>query len=254
MEPVILAFDTSSEACSVAVIYQDKINEKITITDRGQAKSLLTMIDEILNEEKLNISDINAIAFGKGPGAFTGVRIATGIAQGLAYPICTPVIPISSLAALAQRAYSEYKKTNVIVATDARMGEIYYGHFREHNGLMINNGQEHLCKPEELTLLSDTRPSNHHQLKNNNQLSTHNELSIQGQLTGIGTGWIYRDQIPVPIEECYTNEFPHASSIALLATRALRTGDICTADQAHPVYLRNNIAQVPKKKSPSCRP
>jgi tRNA threonylcarbamoyladenosine biosynthesis protein TsaB len=124
----ILALDTATEACSAAIIVDSEISEKSLIAPRRHADLILSMIDELLSDSGVALSELDAIAFGRGPGAFTGIRIAAGIVQGLAYGADLPVIPISTLAALAQG--TNENSDFIISAIDARMSEIYTAIYR----------------------------------------------------------------------------------------------------------------------------
>ena len=125
----LLAFDTSSTTCSVALLLNDEIIEKNQTALMQQAQLIFPMIDTLLKSKNLKINQLDGIAFGCGPGSFTGVRIATSVAQGLAYAAKLPLIPVSSLAALAQAAYEDLRWEKLVVAVDARIQEIYWGAF-----------------------------------------------------------------------------------------------------------------------------
>ena len=132
----ILALDTATEACSAALLSGDgSVYERHDIAPRRHAELILPMVDGILTEAGLGLNDLDAIAFGRGPGAFTGVRIAAGVTQGLALGAGLPVIPVSSLAALAQPALG--KAAIVLPAIDARMGEVYWAAYEsDQDGLV----------------------------------------------------------------------------------------------------------------------
>nr|VFJ43097.1 MAG: tRNA threonylcarbamoyl adenosine modification protein YeaZ [Candidatus Kentron sp. FM] len=126
----ILAIDTATDACSVALHLDGDYREIHELAPRRHAEILLPRIRTLLSEAALSLRDLDALAFGRGPGAFTGVRIATGVIQGLAFGADLPVVPISSLHALAQGAWRERGEGNVLAAFDARMGEVYWGAYR----------------------------------------------------------------------------------------------------------------------------
>ena len=167
--PNILAIETATEACSAALIISEngnmKVYERFQLAPREHTKLILPMLDEVLAEARIKLRDVDAIAFGRGPGAFTGLRIAAGIAQGLALSVDKPVIPVSTLQALATQALDEsnFDESNldecnkgdatIISALDARMGEIYWGEFKFVDNRMILIGSERISRPE---ILEDT--------------------------------------------------------------------------------------------------
>ncbi|WP_281647892.1 tRNA (adenosine(37)-N6)-threonylcarbamoyltransferase complex dimerization subunit type 1 TsaB [Parendozoicomonas sp. Alg238-R29] len=219
---LILALDTATEACSVAINDNGEVQEIYEVIPRQHSQRLLPMIDELLTKCGKCRSQIDAIAFGRGPGAFTGVRIATGVAQGLAWALGRPVVPVSTLAALAQQAYREYQVDKVLTAIDARMDEVYLGAFLVKNGLVEPVLDECVCAPE---LAVNKLPK-----------------GWQGEATGIGSGWIYRDRLAIPVKQDIQEAYPHAADIAVLAAPILAAGEAVSAEQALPVYLRDNVA------------
>jgi hypothetical protein len=132
----LLALDTATEACSVALLHDGKVTSHYEVIPRLHAQKLLPMIKQLLADAGVALSAVDAIAFGRGPGAFTGVRIAIGVVQGLAFALERPVLPISNLAALAQGALREHGVQQVAAAIDARMDEVYWGCYRAEQGEM----------------------------------------------------------------------------------------------------------------------
>lgn len=130
----LLALDTATEACSVALLHDGKVTSHYEVIPRLHAQKLLPMIQQLLADAGTTLQAVDAIAFGRGPGAFTGVRIAIGVVQGLAFALERPVLPVSDLAVLAQRAYREHGVSQVAAAIDARMDEVYWGCYRETAG------------------------------------------------------------------------------------------------------------------------
>ena len=126
----LLALDTATEACSAAVWVDGGVAERYLLAPRRHAALIMPMIEDVLAEAGLGVGHLDAIAFGRGPGAFTGIRIAVGITQGIAFAADVPVVPISTLAALALGAAREFEQTHIATALDARMGEIYWGVYR----------------------------------------------------------------------------------------------------------------------------
>ena len=138
----ILALDTATEACSVALGVGDRVLERYVELERGHAEQLLPMVDELLAEGGVALGALDAIAFGRGPGGFTGVRLAASVAQGLAFGAGIGVVPVSDLAAVAQRAVGLVAGVRrVLAVNDARMREVYWAEFAVH-GLVTPGGIE----------------------------------------------------------------------------------------------------------------
>ena len=144
----LLALETSSERGSLAVLSGSVIIERWIETPRAQTSLLFPLVKELLSEASLNLSDLDGIAFGRGPGSFTGLRVATAIAQGIGLSVALPILPISSLAALAQQAYHEHGLSRVLVCVDAHMGEVYWAAFEIQDGLAVPSFPESLTAPQ----------------------------------------------------------------------------------------------------------
>ncbi|MFA0231771.1 tRNA (adenosine(37)-N6)-threonylcarbamoyltransferase complex dimerization subunit type 1 TsaB, partial [Vibrio sp. 10N.261.45.A7] len=129
MSAKILAVDTATENCSVALVIGDQVFARSEEAPRDHTKKILPMVDEVLKEANVALTDLDAIAFGQGPGSFTGVRIGIGIAQGLAFGADLPMIGVSTLAAMAQGSYRKFGETHVATAIDARMSEVYWARY-----------------------------------------------------------------------------------------------------------------------------
>jgi tRNA threonylcarbamoyladenosine biosynthesis protein TsaB len=220
----ILALDTSTEACSVALHAESEIREHFKLAPREHAKLILPMVDALLAETGLSLSQLDAIAFGCGPGAFTGLRIAAGVAQGLAFGADLPVLPISTLAALAQGAHTDLGAARVLAALDARMSEVYWGVYQINgSGVMELHGAEEVCEPE------------------------HVALPDEGEWQGVGSGWkeygaALQARCGALVHTVAAERLPRARDIALLARVAFQRGLSVSAEQAVPVYLRNQVA------------
>ena len=215
----LLALDTATEACSVALNIDGEVTEHFDVIPRRHSRELLPMVDGILAKAGLTIGDMDALAFGCGPGAFTGLRVATAMVQGLAFAVDLPVIPVSTLAALAQQGLREHGARQVLSAIDARMGEVYWGAFVEENGLMKPVQAETVIAPEKVEV-------------------------IDGEYNwfGIGTGWAFREQMTAAVSHCVIETYPHALDVALLAAADFDAGNLLPAEKAMPVYLRNKVA------------
>lgn len=216
----LLAFDTSSTACSVALSIDGKITLSHEIAPMQQAKMILPLIDQLLKTENIEMNQLDAIAFGCGPGSFTGVRIAVSVAQGLAYAVQKPLISISSLAATAQAAYQDLGWTQLLVALDARMNETYWASYEvQENGLVKLIGKEQISRPEEIMLPDST-------------------------WSGIGSAWsAYPSRIHAKPALIDSSRVPVASAMLLLAEAQFQSGETVSPTEAIPVYLRNEIAK-----------
>ncbi|WP_028239933.1 tRNA (adenosine(37)-N6)-threonylcarbamoyltransferase complex dimerization subunit type 1 TsaB [Stutzerimonas azotifigens] len=220
----LLALDTATEACSVALLHEGRVSSHYEVIPRLHAQRLLPMVQTLLAEAGVPLSALDAIAFGRGPGAFTGVRIAIGVVQGLAFALERPVLPISNLATIAQRARREHGATAVAAAIDARMDEVYWGCYRDEGGEMRLAGIEAVLPPEQVSLPRDAA----------------------GEWFGAGTGWCHAARMPVRVGAQDAALLPAAEDLLLLAERAWARGEAVAAEQAQPVYLRDNVA-TPKK-------
>ena len=221
----ILALDTSTPACSVALLVNGVMMEDFRIAPRKHNELILPMVEQMLTQAQLSLSDLDAIAFARGPGSFTGLRIAAGVVQGLAYGADLPVIPVSTLAALALDGFNQTNESHWLAALDARMGEVYIGGYHiTHgtDGLKVSSTfQEAVLKPNMMTKL---------------------DLSHQG----IGSGWCYEDElkavVPNEVTHLLLDAAPKASCIAQLAELAWLAGETVAAHEAVPTYLRDEIS------------
>ena len=216
----LLALDTATEACSVALLHDGQVLSHYEVIPRLHAQRLLPMIQTLLSEAGIALSAVDALAFGRGPGAFTGVRIAVGVVQGLAFALERPVLPVSTLATIAQRAYREQGAEQVAVAIDARMDEVYWGCYRAQQGEMRLAGSEAVLPPEQVSL----------------------PRGSEGQWFGAGTGWGYGARFAVQPSASDATLLPHALDLLTLAGFAWQRGEAVEADQAQPIYLRDNVA------------
>lgn len=218
--PNILAIDTSASACSVGVLFDDHITQLHQPAPMQQSKQILTIIDQLLLQQHLSFSHLNAIAFGCGPGSFTGLRIAASVTQAIALAHQLPVIKISSLAALAQAAFMDLGWKNMLVAVDARMQEVYWAAYEiNQDGLAGLLGNEQVSAPMSIfpPFLADWY--------------------------GVGNGWdIYPQQMSYQPVEVAADRVPEARAILTLAKIKWAQGDVVSAEQAIPVYLRDDVA------------
>lgn len=221
----LLAIETATEACSAALLIDGEIELRYAIKPRGHSELVLAMMDDLLAEAGLVPGQLDAMAFGRGPGSFTGVRIATGIVQGAALGADLPVVPISTLAALAQRGYRQKGEPNLLPAYDARMGELYWAAFR-----LGEDGLVHLVIEEEVAPAEQVR------------------LPLDGDWYGVGSGWSAAGQVLAgrlgdDLLGYQAEMFCSAQDVARLAEAAYAQGLMVPPEQALPVYLRNRVAQ-----------
>lgn len=221
----LLALDTSTEACSAALFVDGEICERFEITPKAHTKLLLPMIESLLAEAELKLTQLDALAFGCGPGSFTGLRIATGVVQGLAFGADLPVVPVSTLAALAQN----FSQNLAFVAMDARIGEIFWGVYQKNaTGFAELVGKEAVLPVSQI------------QFPNKNAV-------------GIGSGWrVYETEL---VEKTYgliskieSDALPHSSAIAKLGVYGFEQGRAVAAEFAQPVYLRDKVAQTERER------
>ena len=222
----LIAIDSSSEACSVAILQGSEIIESWQLAPRQHTQKLLPMLDQLMAEASLSLGQCDAIAFARGPGSFTGLRVCISLVQGLAFGADIPVVPVSSLAALAQSAVDQRLGTPqsaVLAALDARMDQVYWGAYEQADGLVQALTEEKLCAPELVSVEA---------------------LVSDKSFIGVGPGFNYGQRLPCA-QQCDLIEqdlLPRASAVAKLGSAAFAAGLLCRADQATPTYLRDEIA------------
>jgi tRNA threonylcarbamoyladenosine biosynthesis protein TsaB len=225
----LLALDASSSACSAALYRRDAEGERclarFAMTPREHTRRLLPMVDEVLAEAGLATSALDAVAFGRGPGSFTGLRIAAGVAQGLAFGLDRPLLGVSTLAALALGGHRRYHYRYLITALDARMGEIYVATWQCRDGVPEALTPEAVMPPGRLRL-----PREHE----------------DHDWVGIGSGWALWEAMPAEVQVGIGQHLPEweadASDMALLAVRAFEAGEGRPAHEVQPIYLRDQVA------------
>jgi len=215
----LLAIDTATERCSVALLVDERVIERATETARGHADLVLPMVNEVLAESGLSLQQLDGLAYGRGPGGFTGVRIAVGVAQGLAYGARLATVGISNLAAVAQQF--AVPGARILVCMDARMNEVYWCRFEgTPDGLVQPTATERVDRPEAVEAGNAT--------------------------LFVGTGFGAYPQLAAgrPGSAVRSTALPHAREIAQLAAVELRAGRGEPPERAQPVYLRDQVATV----------
>jgi tRNA threonylcarbamoyladenosine biosynthesis protein TsaB len=224
----LLALDTATEQCSAALWLDGPAGMREAQRERGHGELILPMIDGLLKQAAIGLRQLDAVAFGRGPGAFTGVRMAVSLAQGLGWSSGLPLIPVSNLRAVAARMLgSPGGPTRAIVCMDARMQEVYWGCFERRGDTICAVGRERVGPAASVVLPADWSA---------------------GEVCGAGSGWsAYRSELSISLPALQAMDditLPHAREIAWLAAcdgleLAVR------AEDAQPVYLRDDVAKIP---------
>ena len=216
----LLGVETGSDACSAALHVDGDVLEKYQVAPRRHAAIVLPMMESLLAEGGLTVAELDALVLGRGPGSFTGVRIAAAVVQGIASAADKPVVCISSLAALAQGALRKTSATKVLAGFDARMGEVYWGAFAQIRGRMQALQDEVVIVPEQAP-----RPD------------------ANADWTGVGSAFqTYGEVLGVACSKLLPQALPHAQDLMPLAVHAWKRGECVSAHQALPVYLRDQVA------------
>ncbi|MEQ9886078.1 tRNA (adenosine(37)-N6)-threonylcarbamoyltransferase complex dimerization subunit type 1 TsaB [Pectobacterium zantedeschiae] len=224
MSTRILALDTATEACSVALWNEGEIHSLFEICPREHTQRILPMVQQVLADSGLTLKDLDALAFGQGPGSFTGVRIGIGIAQGLALGADLPLLGVSSLATMAQGAFRLTQATQVLAAIDARMGEVYWGCYqRDAGGGWLGESEEAVLKPEQVQALT---------------------AELSGEWATVGTGWeTYPELVNHASLVLAKGDvlLPQAEDMLPLACQLWQSGRAVSVENAQPRYLRNEV-------------
>ena len=218
----ILAIDSSTDACSVALTTSSGVHQQLSVVPREHTQHLLPMVETLLAQHQMVLNQCDAIAFSTGPGSFTGLRIGLSIAQGLAYGADLPLVPISTLEAMAQTAL-RLQRANagecIIPVIDARMDEVYWAAYQvSESGLevLVDDTMSH---PDKACILPDN----------------------QRHTVGVGSGCRY-EVLQARIANHILEFFPQAYDVATLATSAYAKGEHVSPLEATPTYLRNEIS------------
>lgn len=219
----IIALDTATENCSAALWYQDKLTSVSELALHRHAELILKMIDELLQKSGVNREQIDYVAYDCGPGSFTGVRVATAAAQGLALGLKVKAVAVSSLEAMAAESLSKVEKGRAICAIDARMGEVYLGLYQKQNGNITLHGQNLVLKPgEALDLIDKTN-------------------FLQDGMKYAGTGIKVLEDHGLKVKDEVKVFYPEASYILRQALVKISKAEILEPEDAMPLYLRNEV-------------
>jgi tRNA threonylcarbamoyladenosine biosynthesis protein TsaB len=223
----LLAIDTATEQCSVAIAAKGKTWSTVVPTARSHADMILPMVDALLKESGVTLAQLDGLAFGRGPGSFTGVRIAVSVIQGLALARQLKVAQVSNLAAVAQQAATLRQLTagaTILVCMDARMQEVYWAQYRvSDTGLVDLIGAEQVSAPSAVDAAAPL-------------------------IVGVGTGWRAYPELALcypglPFDDAL---LPRALEVAQLGLAEFQAGRATTAAEAQPVYLRDQVVALPR--------
>ena len=223
---LILALDASSLLCSVALGDGDQQWNITELQPRRHAQRLLPMVDEVIAQAGMEIESISAIAYGRGPGSFTGIRIAAAVMQGLAMALDVPVAGISSLQAVAQSVFERSQAEKILVVMDAHMGEVFWGIYQRDGAVCRPVSEEKVGAPE---------------------LCLQNIAVFDGELAGDGLAL----EPFKHLSQQWADRHPDACDILKLALVAKNKGLFAEPEQHQPVYLRDSVAWKKLDEQPS---
>lgn len=218
----VLALDTTTPACSVALACGDRILFRFQLASREHTQLILPMIDDILAEADLSLNELDALAFTHGPGSFTGIRIGFGVVQGLAFGADLPVVPVSSLETLATTAVRHLKLESdcrVVPMFDARMDEIYWASFSCRNNVLQRMIDDSLDAPEHIHISCSDLP-----------------------IVGIGDGWHFKERISLSPQLIEPSLTPDARDVLQIALPLVASGGSKSVEEIQPVYLRDKVS------------
>ena len=225
----VLAIETSTTACSLGLRIDSETIEQTTQLGRNHSREILPRIGALLTDTGVELRSLDLIVFGKGPGSFTGLRIALGVVQGLAYGIGVPVVGISTLACCAQGRYRAFGDEHIVVAETARLTEVYFGAYRVSNGLVEPIMADAIFEAAEVPPLAPQR------------------------WVGIGSAWQERASLETALSakmvEVQTQIFPAAIDLLDLGIRAYEAGEGLNPMLATPEYLREQVASKPVSRA-----
>ena len=225
----LLAVETSSIACSVALQVDDDVQDQHVVEAKAHTRILMPMIKSLLDDAGINVADLDALVLGNGPGSFIGMRIGASVVQGLAYAAKLKIVPISSLACVAADVFQKHAGKHVAIAQDARMSQIYFGCFeRDGAGLPAAIGAERILDLAEIETLNDFADL---------------------PWLAAGAGWqrypalaeLQRPKLTVLPDI----ELPRATNLLRLAQVSIASGNSISPEQLQPAYLREQVAVPP---------
>lgn len=223
----LLAIETSTDACSVALLCGTEIQSDHRIAAQQHGRLVLPMIDALMAKAELPVKNLDGVVFGRGPGSFTGVRIAVALTQGIALGADVGVIGISTMNSIAQGVYRVHGDRSVAISMDARMDEVYFAAYAVHGGTVMEPvTQECLCLPEGIPVMPE---------------------DLDRRWAGSGAqryADILAEHYSVSTESIRSDSWPDAYDLITLAIPKVQAGELLPAEQASPVYLRNKVADT----------
>ncbi|MCY7296817.1 tRNA (adenosine(37)-N6)-threonylcarbamoyltransferase complex dimerization subunit type 1 TsaB [Alteromonas sp. a30] len=225
----ILAIETATEACSAALVTKDETLKEYQVAPQKHSQLILPMVDNLLSQAKLDVAQLHYLAFGRGPGSFTGVRIATGVVQGLAMSASLPVVAVSTLATMAQQAFATHDTHYVASAIDARMGEVYFALYtKDASGVAQLVNEEAVLSPEKACALLEAFVKDK-----------------QTSFVSVGTGWESYPQLlsgeTAPFQQSSVVQLPDAEYMLPIAKTLAEKGEVLAIDEIQPVYVRDEV-------------
>lgn len=226
----LLAFDTSTQWLTIACVHGDRRIEREELAGQAHSQRLLPLIDDVLADAEIAIADLDAIAFGAGPGSFTGVRIGCGVAQGLAFGAGIPLVPVSTLEAIAESAWEAHGWTRVVACLDARMREVYLAAYRREGARWIVERDPAVMRPEDVAA---TAPASN----------------------GAGDGFAAYPHLAsrLALADVDASTIPRARAIAALAMPEVAAGRSVAASEALPLYVRHRVALTTAEREAGTR-
>jgi tRNA threonylcarbamoyladenosine biosynthesis protein TsaB len=223
----IIAIETSTELASAALLHDGQVVARETSGAQTHSQTILPMVQSLLADAGIALANCDAVAFGAGPGSFTGVRTACGIAQGLAFGLDLPVVPVVTLEAMAQACMEQTGATDVVAVLDARMGEVYWAQYR-FAGTWGTLVEPALSSPGDVVPKAADVPA----------------IACGNGLAAYADAFAGRDFMA----QARGDILPHASQIARLGATALANGGGVEARNAQPLYLRNKVALTTRER------
>lgn len=229
----ILAIETATDACSCALEFSGTVTTRHVVEPRRHTELLLPMIDEVLADAGAELGALDAIAFGRGPGSFTGLRIACSVAQGLGFGADRPLVAVSTLQVVAAGMRRSRGTPRVLAALDARMGEVYWGGFEWDGVTMVPAFEESVVPPDTV------------------------HVPAEGEWAGAGSGWAaHRAVLEERVTDCLgrpadpvdASRLPRASDMLVPARLTLEAGLAVAPEEAAPVYLRSRVARAAPRR------
>jgi tRNA threonylcarbamoyladenosine biosynthesis protein TsaB len=223
----ILAIDTSSPACVLGLQLGGERYTDVRQSERSHSRDILPAIESLLAKADTTLAQLDCIVFGQGPGSFTGLRIAVGVVQGLAFGLEIPVVPVSSLACLAQAQYRNHNIRRSVVVLHARKEEVYLGVYEVTEDIVRLVGKESVTDVSDITQV------------------------LSGDWSGVGDGWILREQMEmkfgIAMQSIITDVFPDPEALLDLGVNGYKQGHTVSAIDARPEYLREVVATASHK-------